>query len=141
MTLFTVSFALYDWENKVFHGNKSKWYRFRNFSFAAQGCYGVVPFTHQVVNHMMGYNPMYLMSLVWVLIMGAFYLGGLTILMTKFPECLTSSGKFDYILSSHQIWHVCVFIAALIWLYCVRTLYAWRIDNVCTMHASGTWGL
>jgi predicted membrane channel-forming protein YqfA (hemolysin III family) len=42
LTLFTVSFALYDWEHKIFHGKTQKWIRFRNFSFAAQGIYGVV---------------------------------------------------------------------------------------------------
>ena len=42
LTLFTITFALYDWENKVFKGDRARWYRFRNFSFAAQGIYGVV---------------------------------------------------------------------------------------------------
>ena len=81
------------------------------------------------------------MSFVWVLIMGFFYLGGMTILMTNFPERFSASGKFDYILSSHQIWHVCVFVAALVWLYCVRALYMWRMENTCSAEASMTWGL
>ena len=41
LTLFTITFALYDWENKVFKGDRARWYRL-NFSFAAQGIYGVV---------------------------------------------------------------------------------------------------
>jgi adiponectin receptor len=100
-----------------------------------------MPYTHQLINHSTGYNPMYLMSLVWLLLMGIFYLGGLTILMTHFPERYSTSGKFDYILSSHQIWHICVFMAALVWLYCVNALYAWRMENLCTADAIATWGL
>ena len=139
LTCFTLTFAFYDYEKKVFGGNRQAWYKFRNFSFAAQGLYGLFPYAHQIVNHVTGTNPMYVASLVWCVGMGAFYLGGMLIMMTKFPECLSSNGTFDFFLSSHQIWHVCVFLAALIWLHGVRNMYAWRADNVCSADASISW--
>lgn len=55
---------------------------------------------------------------------------GCLFLIFKFPECLFP-GKFDYIASSHQFWHVCVFFLFYSWHHsCVDAVH-YRILNQC----------
>ncbi|KAJ3424385.1 adiponectin receptor protein [Anaeramoeba flamelloides] len=42
---------------------------------------------------------------------------GLIFYLTKFPECMTKSNKYDIFGSSHQIWHVWIIIASVITYY------------------------
>ena len=139
LTCFMLTFAAYDYENKIFGGNRVAWYRFRNFSFFCQGVYGIFPFGHQIINHCTGYNPMYVASFFWCLAMGTFYVGGMFVMMKRYPESLSSRGRFDFFLSSHQIWHCCVFVAALIWLRGVRAMYIWRATHQCEAAALQGW--
>ena len=69
----------------------------------------------------------------------AFYVGGMFVMMKWYPESLSSRGWFDFFLSSHQIWHCCVFVAALIWLRGVQATYIWRATHQCEAAASQGW--
>lgn len=95
----------------------------RVISYVSAGAFILVPIIHSEQTHLYisGGN---------LLLMEFFYLCGAIIYATRFPESIYP-GKYDYILSSHQIWHLCVLAASLIHYYgCVRQ-YSWRINNEC----------
>jgi len=52
------------------------------------------------------------MGFRWLLASGSFYIGGALLYANRIPENLCP-GKFDYFFASHQIFHVCVVLAAL----------------------------
>ena len=61
----------------------------------------------------------------------ASYLIGLTFYVSKFPERCSKSGKFDYLLSSHQIHHVFVVIGILFSFAECFDVYRTRLAFVC----------
>jgi len=51
------------------------------------------------------------MGLVWLVLQGVLYLGGAGIYACRFPESM-HPGQYDKFGASHQIFHVCVVLAA-----------------------------
>lgn len=60
-----------------------------------------------------------------------FYLVGLTFYVTKFPERTSRKGRFDLLLSSHQIHHCCVLVGATIAFLESFEVYEKRLAFVC----------
>ena len=58
------------------------------------------------------------------------YLGGAAVYLHKIPERY-APGYFDYLFASHQIWHCCVFMAAVFMYWCALDTMAWREENKC----------
>ncbi|KAK7678137.1 hypothetical protein QCA50_018930 [Cerrena zonata] len=83
----------------------------RTTVFIALGLCGVIPTTHALFSH--GFNKLcYEMGFRWVFLEGALYIVGALLYANRIPEKL-SPGTFDYFGSSHQIFHLCVVLAAL----------------------------
>jgi channel protein (hemolysin III family) len=79
--------------------------------FIAVGFFGVLPIGHLIWNN--GLSDVHMNeSFLFLIIMGFFYLSGAVVYATNFPERVYP-GKFDLFLSSHQIWHFFIVIAAL----------------------------
>jgi adiponectin receptor len=62
--------------------------------------------------------------------MGATYIGGAILFALRAPECF-APGRFDYFFASHQLFHVCVIVAAGFHYQAVANLYAWRQATAC----------
>eukprot|EP01087_Luapelamoeba_hula_P007103 TRINITY_DN1723_c0_g1_i1.p1 TRINITY_DN1723_c0_g1~~TRINITY_DN1723_c0_g1_i1.p1 ORF type:complete len:367 (-),score=27.73 TRINITY_DN1723_c0_g1_i1:8-1108(-) len=92
------------------------------------GLSSVLPFIHMLFEA--GFQ--FAFSLGWrEAIMGALYIGGSFIYMSKVPE-RWYPGRYDYsIWSSHSIWHLFVLAAAYQQLYAVLWVYNWRRNNLC----------
>jgi predicted membrane channel-forming protein YqfA (hemolysin III family) len=65
-----------------------------------------------------------------VLAMAAAYLSGTMFFVTHLPESRWP-GRFDNCCASHQVWHVCVMVAAYILWTGLRDYAAWRIATPC----------
>ncbi|TRM63569.1 hemolysin-III related-domain-containing protein [Schizophyllum amplum] len=90
----------------------------RTSVFIALGLCAVVPVAHWFFTH--GASTLLLdMGYGWLVASGALYIAGALIYANRIPERY-SPGTFDYYLSSHQIFHVCVVLAALAHLAGVR---------------------
>jgi len=63
--------------------------------------------------------------------MGAFYLGGAFLYGSRIPE-RHYPGKFDFWFHSHQIFHICVLVAALLHYVGLVNAYNWHQVNECT---------
>lgn len=59
---------------------------------------------------------------------GLLYLVGAFIYVARFPERFFPA-TFDFVLASHQIWHLLVLMAAYLHYRSVVTLYEWRLDS------------
>jgi adiponectin receptor len=55
---------------------------------------------------------------------------GLTVYIFRFPECYFP-GRFDFWMSSHQIWHMAGFMGIYIHYLNVHEVYEWREENMC----------
>ena len=77
--------------------------------FVALGLSGVVALVHAMVAH--DFSPSTVSLFKGVLGMGATYIAGIGFYATRFPEAVAPR-RFDIIGSSHQLWHVCVLLAA-----------------------------
>jgi len=91
-----------------FHGPKFRGMRAALFS--AVGLSGTVPVGHALYEFGWSHTVEKL-SLLWYLLMGVTYLLGASIYGLRIPE-RWFPGKFDYWFHSHQIFHICVLIAA-----------------------------
>ncbi|KAJ3055029.1 Adiponectin receptor protein 1 [Rhizophlyctis rosea] len=60
--------------------------------------------------------------------MAGFYLMGVVVYVARFPERL-APGRFDYVLHSHQIWHLFVVAAAFTHSRAILAFMAWRLDQ------------
>ncbi|KAL7753125.1 hypothetical protein RI367_001577 [Sorochytrium milnesiophthora] len=63
----------------------------------------------------------------WLVMIGL-YIGGAFIYASKIPE-RWAPGRFDLLLHSHQIWHVCVVAAAVAHYWSARALLVWRLET------------
>ena len=64
------------------------------------------------------HSPMLLRFDIWPWVYGCvFYFVGALCFAFNWPECLSKKGRFDFIGSSHNIFHVCIVVAALIHWY------------------------
>lgn len=79
--------------------------------FIGLGLSAVVPISHAVLKH--GFRKARVdMGVDWILASAALYIGGALLYANRIPERF-SPGTFDYFFSSHQIFHMCVVLAAL----------------------------
>ncbi|KAF9234270.1 HlyIII-domain-containing protein [Melanogaster broomeanus] len=89
--------------------------------FIALGLFAVIPVAQLVATH--GATRLFSeMGFGWLLTSGALYIVGALIYANRIPE-RTSPGKFDYLFASHQIFHVCVVLAALAHWFCILTAF------------------
>ncbi|PAV91692.1 hypothetical protein WR25_23159 isoform E [Diploscapter pachys] len=88
--------------------------------FVAMGLSAIVPAIHLVLvdglDYMVGKC-----ALLWMLLMGALYIGGATIYATRVPERFFP-GKCDLWFQSHQLFHTCVIIAAFVHFYAITEM-------------------
>ncbi|PBK80226.1 HlyIII-domain-containing protein [Armillaria gallica] len=105
----------------------------RTSVFIGLGLTGIIPVCHALVTH--GFLKLFSdMGLNWLLFSGGLYIaGGLLYFLfsaNRIPERF-SPGMFDYFFSSHQIFHVCVVIAALAHFASISTaLDFWHTEQV-----------
>ncbi|KAG8216869.1 hemolysin-III related-domain-containing protein [Butyriboletus roseoflavus] len=88
--------------------------------FIALGLCAAVPVTQLVTRHgaMKVFSEM---GFGWLLTSGTLYIVGALIYANRIPERI-APGRFDYFFASHQIFHVCVVLAALTHWFCVLTV-------------------
>ncbi|KAI9916362.1 hypothetical protein PsorP6_017836 [Peronosclerospora sorghi] len=101
----------------------------RTCIFLALGFFGVIPVTH-LVWHFGFFDPHVTVMLGPLLLMGLLYTSGAIIYATKFPERFYP-GRFDLWFSSHQLWHLCVVVAALVHFANALQQYEWRWKTQC----------
>ena len=99
----------------------SDYRKVRMASFIATGCYGALPFAHLAATG----EPIYPEALLRLVIMGGFYICGALLYGFRVPERYFP-GRFDTVLQSHNIFHVCVFVACVIHYRALWAHYAWR---------------
>jgi len=92
-----------------FNEPKNFWLRVLIFVLAVG--FSIVPVVHVAYSHG------WLEVVPWLGILGL-YAAGLAFYVSRFPECV-APGRFDYVLSSHQLWHVFIVLAALQTFYMV----------------------
>jgi lysylphosphatidylglycerol synthetase-like protein (DUF2156 family) len=100
-----------------------EWRAFRATAFACLGLFGVVPYVHALATHSH-------VSSIWLVasidaIMAVAYLGGAAIYAARIPERYYP-GRFDLLLHSHQIFHLCVLAGAYAHYLAVIELLRWR---------------
>lgn len=104
------------------------WRPLRVACFIATGCFGVVPWAHL---RSTGQSVFREDTMPRLLVMGALYIGGALLYAARLPERLSKSGRFDVLLASHQIFHVCVLAACIVHYTTVLSIYEWRAANKC----------
>jgi len=95
--------------------------------FVAVVAFGVVPTVHWATATP---GPAKIALLQGIVGMFAMYIVGVVIYLTHIPERFFP-GRFDFFLHSHQIWHVCVFLAALS--EYLGALHAIRCQTACPL--------
>lgn len=98
--------------------------------FVGMAIVGVAPAVHVLLlMPILHSTTSIVVGIVW---MAVLYLLGLFFYATQLPES-AFPGMFDTLLSSHQIWHVCVLCAALVhFCNCVSMYQLWSVsDGVC----------
>ncbi|KXN82200.1 ADIPOR-like receptor SPBC12C2.09c [Leucoagaricus sp. SymC.cos] len=83
----------------------------RTLVFIGLGLSGLVPVSHLIATHEL-HALVADMGLGWLLTSALLYITGALLYANRIPERL-APGKFDYFFASHQIFHVCVILAAL----------------------------
>ena len=99
---------------------------FRFVMFSLFGLYGAVPFFHIYLRD--GYVLASNAYALWgIVIMAFLYIGGGFLYASRIPERFWP-GKFDIWASSHQLFHICVFTAALIHYDSLLKMVKYRLD-------------
>lgn len=104
---------------------------FRGLLFTCFGFTGLVPLFHALYAN--GLEASISQGQIhWLVIMGVVYGSGAAFFITRFPECVWP-GKFDILLHSHQIFHVCVLVAALAQAYALFQMrnIRFQLGNSC----------
>jgi adiponectin receptor len=102
----------------------SEYRKVRMASFIATGCYGALPYAHLAA---LG-EPVYPQALPRLLAMGGLYIAGALLYGYRVPERYFP-GTFDRALQSHNIFHVCVFAAAVVHYRALWAHYEWRAGH------------
>lgn len=97
----------------------------RTLLFASLGLSGAVPVLHMLFHN--EFNELSRFVLLGTCLTGGAYLCGTAFYISRFPEVL-APGRFDLALSSHNIWHVAVVLAAC--LHYAFVLELWRECSV-----------
>ncbi|KJA23067.1 hypothetical protein HYPSUDRAFT_138248 [Hypholoma sublateritium FD-334 SS-4] len=99
----------------------------RTAVFIALGLGAVVPLTHKFLTE--GFDELInVMGTLWLVLSGALYIGGALLYAKRIPERL-APGRFDYFIASHQIFHICVVLAALAHYQGVLISFRYRMAN------------
>jgi adiponectin receptor len=94
--------------------------------FVLFGLYGVVPALHILLRE--GYTQACTAYAPWSLgAMGAVYIIGAVLYVLRIPERF-SPGRFDIWASSHQLFHICVIMAALVHYDTLLSMIKYRLD-------------
>lgn len=93
--------------------------------FVTMASSGVLPLVHMLVHHDEVLDIFYSL-----LLMGVLYLSGAVLYASRFPE-RCSPGSFDTCGSSHQIFHVLVFMAVIALYAGLTDFYEWRLLHHC----------
>ncbi|KAF9485056.1 HlyIII-domain-containing protein [Pholiota conissans] len=83
----------------------------RTTVFIALGLGAVIPVSHMFLTHDFG-QLLREMGVGWLILSGALYIFGALLYANRIPERF-APGRFDYFFASHQIFHICVVLAAL----------------------------
>lgn len=97
--------------------------------FVAFGFSGVVPVVHGLLTHGRQYMEDR-MSLSWVVAHGGLYILGAFLYAARWPE-RSFPGRFDVWGSSHQIFHLCVVLAAGTHLYGMGKAFDYHHGATC----------
>ena len=89
------------------------------------GVYAIVPLTHVLFSGVSLYSD----AIYGIALMGALYIVGALLYGFRIPERFFTPGTFDLVFSSHQIFHVCVVVAAYVHYLTVHNHYMWRIEH------------
>lgn len=95
----------------------------RTLTFVALGFTGFFPLLHLVVQH--GLNELSMSVLIGCAVTGASYLMGTVFYISRFPESV-APGRFDFIMSSHNIWHLFVVLGGYVHYSFVMELWSER---------------
>jgi len=99
----------------------------RTTIFIGLGLCAIVPVTQLLLTH--GFQTLISeMGINWLLISGALYIGGALLYANRIPERL-APGRFDFLLSSHQNFHILVVLAALAHYQSVLTCLQFRMSQ------------
>lgn len=105
------------------------WFRYRLLLYISLAAYGVIPAVHWVYINGWESEIVQLFAskilVVYLLAVAAF-----AFFITQFPESCFP-GKFDYVGSSHQIWHVIIVILFLWWYQSGKELAYYRLKHPC----------
>ena len=94
--------------------------------FVLFGLYGVIPTLHILLRE--GYTQACIAYAPWSLgAMGAVYIIGALLYVLRIPERF-SPGRFDIWASSHQLFHICVVMAALVHYDTLLNMIKYRLD-------------
>ncbi|KAH9257830.1 hypothetical protein BASA81_003849 [Batrachochytrium salamandrivorans] len=100
----------------------------RVVAYLVAGAFSVAPLVHASMrwgvqsDHVLRYS-----NDGKILIVALLYVFGAVIYISRFPE-KHFPGYFDFVFASHQIWHLTVFVAAIVHYYGLVKLYLWRIE-------------
>ncbi|CAO3678858.1 unnamed protein product [Umbelopsis ramanniana] len=111
---------------KTFRTPHYRW--LRAGCFLALGLFGVIPVIHAGTIYKLPLS-FQTMSLGYLLGMGATYIVGVLIYGFRIPECFWP-GKFNIWCASHQLFHFCVVIAAVVhYLGVINMMQYWNTDD------------
>lgn len=111
---------------KTFRTPHYRW--LRAGCFLALGLFGVIPVIHAGTIYKLPLS-FQTMSLGYLLGMGATYIVGVLIYGFRIPECFWP-GKFNIWCASHQLFHFCVVIAAVVhYLGVINMMQYWNTND------------
>lgn len=97
--------------------------------FSGLGLFGIVPVIHQGCIHYA--IPLFQEALIYDVLMGATYLAGAGIYASRVPERYFQPGTFDLAFHSHNVFHLCVVLAAYIHYQASLVFMKWRDMDGC----------
>ena len=112
----------------AFTGPTMRWVRISSFICTAAS--GALPLGHLLLSSQHQYRE----AAIGIVVQSALYVGGALLYAARWPERL-APGKFDLIGASHQIFHVAVFLAALVHAITSVDHYMWRtVHSECSAY-------
>lgn len=118
--------------------SESRYRPLRAGVFVAMGCSGVIPAVHYIITD--GVTSLFQEnSFHWLLLMAALYLLGATLYATRTPERFYP-GKFDIWFQSHQLFHLCVVVAAFVHYYGISEMAMRRLGETCPAESGALHG-
>ncbi|EJW79571.1 hypothetical protein WUBG_09520, partial [Wuchereria bancrofti] len=111
--------------------SESRYRPLRAGVFLAMGCSGVVPTIHFMITD--GVRTLFEdAAFHWLLLMASLYIFGTLLYATRIPERFFP-GKCDILFQSHQLFHICVVVAAFVHYYGISEMAMHRIRASCPM--------